>query len=397
MQTRCRCAKPSSGCATAWSCTPARRVARLPDQARNARCACSARHWRRHRHRPLPGKSRCSPATRWRVLHQPSRDRAHVAVRGQRDATRQRVDRGVHAMRRHRRYAAWVAAIAVLRLRPHALPGGHRRHRRAPPSPRGTAPVERCNWTWACACRCWPTGRCDKPVNGQHPYASWIVVDLPVRKRRPLALRARPAAAQCRRRRGLPAADPANLIRQAFKFLGERYGWGHVRRPRLQRLRLRGLPQHGRALPRNTSDQAVSPALDRIALRNRRRREPSAWRRCALQVGDLVYIPGHVMMVIGHDRRHGLRDPRHQRRQLTGADGSVCAHAAQRRVGDAAGADAVRRGPRYVDRITNIQRCARKKIIHEDHRHPLRHAARAAEDPVQDRAAHRRARSRTSW
>jgi hypothetical protein len=58
----------------------------------------------------------------------------------------------------------------------------------------------------------------------------------------------------------------------------------------------------GVQLPRNTRDQAVTPALDRITFTS----ADDHARRLAvlrnLEVGDLVYIPGHVMMVIGHEK-----------------------------------------------------------------------------------------------
>ena len=53
-------------------------------------------------------------------------------------------------------------------------------------------------------------------------------------------------------------------------------------------------------VPRNTRDQAVSPALVRLGFG----RDDGIDKRMPavreLQVGDLVYIPGHVMMTIGH-------------------------------------------------------------------------------------------------
>jgi hypothetical protein len=54
-------------------------------------------------------------------------------------------------------------------------------------------------------------------------------------------------------------------------------------------------------MPRNTSDQARSPAFERIAFDQATTplQRQQALRR--LQVGDLVYIPGHVMMVIGRE------------------------------------------------------------------------------------------------
>ena len=55
----------------------------------------------------------------------------------------------------------------------------------------------------------------------------------------------------------------------------------------------------GVLLPRNTSDQSVSPALRRTVLGPEA--TPAARRAAvdALQVGDLIYIPGHVMMMLG--------------------------------------------------------------------------------------------------
>ena len=54
-------------------------------------------------------------------------------------------------------------------------------------------------------------------------------------------------------------------------------------------------------LPRNTRDQGVSPAFNRIAFTEADTHEARLAVLRELQVGDLVYIPGHVMMVIGHD------------------------------------------------------------------------------------------------
>jgi hypothetical protein len=144
----------------------------------------------------------------------------------------------------------------------------------------------------------WPVG---KAVNGQHGYTSHVI-ELPVRNDDG-SLRFAPALLP---RRADSAADylpltSANLVRQGFKFLGERYGWGHAYDARdcsgfvSEIYRSMGLQ-----LPRNTSAQAVSPALQHTLFS----RADSRARRMAavanLTVGDLVYIPGHVMMVIGH-------------------------------------------------------------------------------------------------
>ena len=143
----------------------------------------------------------------------------------------------------------------------------------------------------------WPVGTA---VNGQHGYTSHVI-QLPVRNDDG-SLRFAPALLPRRE----PTAEaplaltPRNLIQQGFNFLGERYGWGHSYNARdCSGFVSEIYRSMGVQLPRNTSDQAVSPALNRIAFAEK----DSHAKRMAvvreLQVGDLVYIPGHVMMVIG--------------------------------------------------------------------------------------------------
>ena len=138
-------------------------------------------------------------------------------------------------------------------------------------------------------------------VNGQHPHASHVV-DLPVREadgRLAFAPALIPKVADVGHDY-LPLT-PANLLRQSFKFLGERYGWGHSYDTRdCSGFVSEIYRSFGVLVPRNTRDQAVSPALDRtgFAKEDGRDRRMAAVRE--LQVGDLVYIPGHVMMAIGH-------------------------------------------------------------------------------------------------
>lgn len=146
----------------------------------------------------------------------------------------------------------------------------------------------------------WPL---DRPVNGQHPYASHVI-ELPIRDKNGALLlvpallpRTQDVATDY-----LPL-NRANLVRQSFKFLGERYGWGHSYNARdCSGFVSEVYRSFGVQLPRNTRDQAVSPALNRIAFAP----DDSHAKRVAvvktLQVGDLVYIPGHVMMVIGNER-----------------------------------------------------------------------------------------------
>jgi hypothetical protein len=140
----------------------------------------------------------------------------------------------------------------------------------------------------------------DAPVNGQHPYSSWIL-DLPIRSADG-GLAFAPAL--------LPkhvgsAADylpltRANLIRQAFKFLGERYGWGHAFNGRdCSGFVSEIYRSMGVQLPRNTGDQAVSPVFAQTRFTPADTRDARMAAVSALEVGDLIYIPGHVMMFVG--------------------------------------------------------------------------------------------------
>ena len=114
-----------------------------------------------------------------------------------------------------------------------------------------------------------------------------------------VAARVEPAAAL---RDGPLPVSRAHLLTQAFRFLGEPYGWGHDHGTRDCSGFVGDVYRSlGIILPRNTRDQAVSPAFVRTVV------EPG-WdhdrRRAALDEalpGDLVFVPGHVMMIVGHD------------------------------------------------------------------------------------------------
>lgn len=144
----------------------------------------------------------------------------------------------------------------------------------------------------------WPAQR---EVNGQHHYASYVI-ELPYRDRDG-RLKFSPALLP---RTADTAADylpltQSNLVRQGFKFLGERYGWGHSYNTRdCSGFVSEIYRSFGVQLPRNTRDQAVSPALNRIDLADDLSHDDRLALLKTLQVGDLIYIPGHVMMVVGH-------------------------------------------------------------------------------------------------
>ncbi|HET7064975.1 MAG TPA: SH3 domain-containing protein [Rudaea sp.] len=143
----------------------------------------------------------------------------------------------------------------------------------------------------------WPA---EKSVDGQHPYTAHVI-ELPLRAADG-ALKIVPAL--------LPKnADTqgdylpltrANILRQAFKFLGERYGWGHSYNARDCSGFVSDVYRSmGVQMPRNTRDQAVSPGLNHRLFTDQDDRAARLAAVRALQVGDLVYIPGHVMMAIG--------------------------------------------------------------------------------------------------
>lgn len=147
--------------------------------------------------------------------------------------------------------------------------------------------------------RDWPTA---KAVNGQSAAAA-TVVELPIRAadgRLAIVPALLPRAAGSHD--GPLPATRANVLRQAFAFLGERYGWGHDFEGRDCSGFVADVYRSlGILLPRNAADQQASPSLDRTPL-------PANWpperRRAAvatLRPGDLVYQAGHVMMIVGHD------------------------------------------------------------------------------------------------
>jgi len=145
----------------------------------------------------------------------------------------------------------------------------------------------------------WPA---DRPVNGQHPYTAHVI-ELPQRAADgtlELVPALLPRSADVAR--DFLPLTPANVLRQSFKFLGERYGWGHAYSARdCSGFVSEVYRSFGVQLPRNTRDQGVSAAFDRIAFDEKDTRAKRLAVIRTLQVGDLVYIPGHVMLVIGRD------------------------------------------------------------------------------------------------
>ncbi|MBO9663768.1 SH3 domain-containing protein [Dokdonella sp.] len=203
----------------------------------------------------------------------------------------------------------------------------------------------------------WPENR---PVNGQHPYTAHVI-ELPLRREDgslALAPALLPKTADTRADY-LPLSE-ANLLRQAFKFLGERYGWGHSYDARdCSGFVSDVYHSFGLELPRNTRDQGVSPALrKRVFTAGDDHAARQAAAR-ALRVGDLIYIPGHVMMAIGH--RDGEPYVIHDTTGLSYRDGD--GRTTRVRLNAVSVSPLLPllfggRGDTYVDRMTSIVRIA---------------------------------------
>lgn len=200
----------------------------------------------------------------------------------------------------------------------------------------------------------WPVAQA---VNGQQAHGAHVV-QLPVRNDDgTLALvpallpRSQDTASDY-----LPLT-PRNLLTQSFKFLGERYGWGHSYDTRdCSGFVSEIYRSFGVLVPRNTSAQAVSPALDRIAFSDK---DGKSKRNAAVQqlkVGDLVYIPGHVMVTLGqldgqtwmiHDTAGGSWFGPDSKRVQAHLNGVSVTPLQPMMASDTVS---------YIDRITNIQR-----------------------------------------
>jgi hypothetical protein len=146
-----------------------------------------------------------------------------------------------------------------------------------------------------------PNWSADKPVNGQGPYASWVI-ELPVRNADgSLGFSHALLQHNTDTRADYLPLTRADIIRQAFKFLGERYGWGDAYDGRDCSGFVSDVYRSmGILMPRNTSAQSISPAANRTSFDAATPRAERMRAVQSLEVGDLVYIPGHVMMVIGH-------------------------------------------------------------------------------------------------
>ncbi|RVU37567.1 glycoside hydrolase [Rheinheimera riviphila] len=93
----------------------------------------------------------------------------------------------------------------------------------------------------------------------------------------------------------------ANILAQAFKFLGERYGWGHDLNARdCSGFIGEVFRSFGLVLPRNTGSQGLESfgAVRSLAEASLAEKQQSLQ---LAQAGDLIFMPGHVMLVLGQE------------------------------------------------------------------------------------------------
>ena len=223
-------------------------------------------------------------------------------------------------------YSAWIEADAIARAagaarlrREGTVPDRHRCHRAVPPGGAARPRLQLDMGVRLPVLADWPAAN----RMGQQAHASCGAV---AGTRSRWSIEAGACLPRSQDTAADTAADPAPALQQAL-FLGERYGWGHDYDTRDCSVRLRDLPQLRRA----------AATLDRLPFTGKAAavRDRAVTR---LQVGDLVYIPGHVMMAIGHvDGR--TCDPRYGGRQLVRCRRQTCAGPSQWCFGHAAGAD----------------------------------------------------------
>ncbi len=137
-------------------------------------------------------------------------------------------------------------------------------------------------------------------VHGQNPAASYIV-QLPFRQADG-SLQLMPALLPLSTdvSQGYLPFTEHNLLRQAFKFLGERYGWGHDYNGRdctgfISEI----FRSFGLLMPRNSGQQGQGSYghNQRFNAQSSQQQKLEAVRQA--KVGDLLYFPGHVSMFIG--------------------------------------------------------------------------------------------------
>ncbi|WP_372625488.1 SH3 domain-containing protein [Arsukibacterium sp.] len=139
-------------------------------------------------------------------------------------------------------------------------------------------------------------------VHGQNPHASYIV-KLPLRMPDG-SLEFTPAliARQQDVSEGYLPYTTANILQQAFKFLGDRYGWGHDYDSRdCTGFIIEIYRSFGILMPRNSGQQGEGSYGRNVRFTSQSSHEDKLAAISSAQPGDLIYRPGHVMLYLGKD------------------------------------------------------------------------------------------------
>lgn len=145
-----------------------------------------------------------------------------------------------------------------------------------------------------------PADKVPNLLNGQNTYANYVV-QLPTRNAKG-QLEIKPAliSRSSDVNKGYLPYTQENLVKQGFKFLGERYGWGHDYNGRdCTGFVGEVYKSFGLLMPRNSGQQGggeygINHRFDKQSTEQQKREVIDT-----MQVGDLIYIPGHVMMYLG--------------------------------------------------------------------------------------------------
>lgn len=135
---------------------------------------------------------------------------------------------------------------------------------------------------------------------GQNPYTSHVV-SLPVRNMEgKLEFKKALIARNKDVHKGYIPYTRENITRQAFKFLGERYGWGHSYNARdCTGFVMEIYKTFGIHMPRNTGQQGSGNFGQNTRFTPDSTEDEKLQALRNMDIGDLIYVPGHVLMYIG--------------------------------------------------------------------------------------------------
>ncbi|PCI52732.1 MAG: glycoside hydrolase [Gammaproteobacteria bacterium] len=137
---------------------------------------------------------------------------------------------------------------------------------------------------------------------GQNPFANYIVKFPSRDSEGKLVFQLVPIPRGQDVRVGYLPFTKQNLVQQSFKFLGERYGWGHDYNGRDCTGFIGEIyKSFGLLMPRNSGQQAKSDyGLNHYFAKGTTKADKLTVIK-QMQTGDLIYIPGHVMMYLGQE------------------------------------------------------------------------------------------------